>query len=66
MRYHLNRLIAVNLLQRKRNRYIFNNAPSAEPKDLKASFSYWVEKPVSESLQNIADVMEKLQQSYKR
>jgi len=66
LRYHLNRLIAVELLQRKSNRYFLNNSPSAEPNNIVESFNYWVKKPVDESLEGISKVLEKIADSYRK
>lgn len=64
-RYHLNRLMDVNLILRKRNRYYLNNSPTAEPNNLKESFSHWVKTPINESLNSIEEVMVKLSENYK-
>lgn len=66
LRYHLNRLIALELLQRKSNRYFLNNSPSAEPGNIVESFNYWVKKPVNDSLDDIANALEKIAVSYKK
>ena len=66
LRYHLNRLITLELVQRKRNRYFLNNSPSSEPDKLVESFNYWVKKPVNESLDGIGSVLEKIAGSYKK
>jgi len=66
LRYHLNRLILLELLKRKQNRYFLNNSPSSEQGNIAESFNHWVKKPVNESLDSIASVLEKLSQSYKK
>ncbi len=66
LRYHLNRLIAIELLQRKQNRYFLNNSPVSEPDNLAESFNFWVKKPVNESLNDIEKVLEKISNSYKK
>ncbi len=66
LRYHLNRLIALELLQRKQNRYQLNNAPSGERGNLAESFNHWVKQPVNESMDDIAKVLAKISESYKR
>ena len=66
LRYHLNRLIALEFVQRKRNRYFLNNNPSTEPDDLVESFNFWVKKPVNESLDGIGLVLGKISDSYKK
>ena len=66
LRYHLNRLIAIELLQRKQNRYFLNNSPVSEPNNLVESFNFWVKKPVNESLNDIEKVLGKISDSYKK
>jgi len=65
IRYHLNRLIEVELLVRKNRKYFFNNNPYTEPNSLKDSFSHWIKQPVNNSLNEIERVLEKLCESYK-
>jgi len=64
LRYHLNRLIALELLQRKSNKYCLNNSPYGEPNNLVESFNYWVKKPVNEAMDDIAKVLSKIADSY--
>jgi len=66
LRYHLNRLIALELLQRKQNRYFLNNSPSSEPNNIVESFNFWIKKPVDDSLDGIAMALEKIADSYKK
>lgn len=66
LRYHLNRLIALELLQRKRNRYFLNNSPSAEPNSIVESFNHWIRRPVNESLDDIEGVLSKISWAYKK
>jgi hypothetical protein len=66
LRYHLNRLIALELLQRKGNRYFLNNSPISEPNSVVESFNYWVKKPVDESMESIAMALEKISGSYRK
>ncbi len=66
LRYHLNRLITLEFVQRKRNRYFLNNNPSTEHDDLVESFNFWVKKPVNESLDGIGLVLGKISDSYKK
>lgn len=66
LRYHLNRLIQLELLQRKQNRYFLNSSPYSEKDNLVESFNHWVRKPVNESLDDISRVLEKLSQSYSK
>jgi len=65
IRYHLNRLIQVELLVRKQRKYVFNNHPYSEPNSLKDSFSHWIKQPVNNSMNEIERVLEKLAESYK-
>jgi len=64
LRYHLNRLIALELLQRKHNRYFLNNSPYSEPNSLVESFNHWIKKPVNESLDDIEKVLSKISTAY--
>ena len=64
LRYHLNRLILLELLQRKQNKYFLNSSPSGERNSIVESFSYWVKRPVNESLDGIEKVLGKISQSY--
>jgi hypothetical protein len=64
IRYHLNKLIVLELLVRKNRKYTFNNSPVAEPNSLKNSFSHWIKQPVNSSLENIEGVLDKLSSSY--
>jgi len=66
LRYHLNRLIALELLQRKSNKYFLNNSPHAEPGDLVESFNAWVKQPANSAMDDIASVLAKLSTSYKK
>ena len=66
LRYHLNKLIALELLQRKGNRYCLNNAPYAEPNNLQESFNHWVKKPANDAMDDIAKVLAKISDSYKK
>lgn len=66
IRYHLRRLMEVNILLRKSNRYHFNNSPTAEPNNLKESFSHWIKTPVNESLSSIEGMIDKISDSYRQ
>ncbi len=66
VRYHLNKLIELEILSRKKGRYFFNPAPHAERDDLRASFGYWVKGSVQDSLSEIENVIEKLSESYSK
>ena len=64
LRYHLNRLILLELLQRKQNKYFLNSSPSGERGNIVESFNFWVRKPVNESLDEIEKVLGKISSSY--
>lgn len=66
LRYHLNKLIALNLLRRKARKYSFNPSPYAERKDLKASYNYWVREHLEKSLKDLEFVSGRLQESYSK
>jgi len=66
LRYHLNRLIALELIKRKSNRYLLNNSPKGEPNNIVESFNHWVKNPVNQSLDDISAVLSKLSQSYRK
>jgi hypothetical protein len=66
LRYHLNKLIAVELIGRKSNRYFLNNNPYAEPNSLEASFQHWIKQPVNSTMDDIEKVLSKLSESYKK
>ncbi|MBN2067104.1 MAG: hypothetical protein JW744_01410 [Candidatus Diapherotrites archaeon] len=66
LRYHLNKLIAIELLQRKSNRYFLNNSPYSEPNNLQESFNFWVKQPVNSAMDDIVSVLAKLSESYKK
>ena len=65
IRYHLNRLIELELLVRKNRKYFFNNNPYSEPNSLKDSFSHWIKQPVNNSMNEIERVLEKITEKYK-
>ncbi|RLG70948.1 MAG: hypothetical protein DRO04_00840 [Candidatus Iainarchaeum archaeon] len=64
IRYHLSKLISLELLQRKKNRYYWNNAPNAEKNNLAEAFEYWVGKGIKETLQNTKDALKLLVEKY--
>ena len=66
LRYHLNKLIALELLSRKSNRYFFNNAPYSEPNSLQDSFKHWVKQPVNKTMDDVESVLSKISESYKK
>ncbi len=64
LRYHLNRLFALNLIKRKQKKYSFNPSPYADRKDFKASFNYWIREHLEKSLKDIEFAIGKLEKSY--
>ena len=66
MRYHLNRLIALKLLLRRKSRYVFNNSPYAEKQDIKAAFDHWFAGSLSRCTKDIGETLQKLALSYKK
>jgi len=66
LRYHLNRLIALELIKRKNNHYSLNNSPVSEPNNIVESFNHWVKKPVNSTLDDIEGVLAKINLSYSK
>lgn len=66
IRYHLNRLIELNFLQRKKTKYCFNNAPESDKNDLRASFNHWVSKDILKTVNYIETVLDQLASHYKK
>ena len=65
LRYHLNRLIQLGLIERKKSKYIFAVSPYADKNDFKASFDFLVSKKINEKLIDVSKVYEKLIDSYR-
>lgn len=66
LRYHIKRLIDSGLIQRKKLKYYFMSAPTAEKHDVKAGFNHHVSGNVSKSLGEIENILEKLAENYKQ
>ena len=66
IRYHLNKLIELELLVRKSRKYQFNNHPYDEPNSLQSSFSHWVKTPVNTSMNDVESVLGKITDSYRK
>jgi hypothetical protein len=65
IRYHLNRLIDLNVIERKNNKYYIN--PSKESEDRKSlaqSYNSWVKKQIEKEMDKTSIALEKLQKSY--
>ncbi len=66
IRYHLNKLIGLNILQRKKMRYSFNPSPNAEREDLKSAFNFHVTNSLQKTATNLEEVFRSLSESYKK
>ncbi len=65
IRYHLKRLLDINFLRRKKNKfYSFNNSPESHARDLKASYNYWVTQATKKSMDNTERVLDLLSKQY--
>ena len=64
LRYHLKRLLDSNFLVREKQHYQFNPAPNAEPRDIIASYNYWIAQGIQNSTKNIENALEDLQKTY--
>jgi len=65
LRYHLNRLIDLKLIERKKNAYCFLNSPYASVSNVQASFDYHLIQPLNKRLGDISNVYQKIADSYK-
>ncbi len=67
IRYHLNRLIELNLLERKNNKYYLNPSPDSEKRSsLAESYSSWVKKQIEKETTKTFTALEKLQKAYEK
>ncbi len=67
IRYHLNRLIELNLIQRDNLKYKINPSPNSEKRNsLSESYNAWVQKQINIELEKNFSVLEKLQKSYEK
>jgi len=67
IRYHLNRLIGIGLLQRDGLKYKINPSPSSEKRNsVKESFDYWVRKEIEKNIQSTSEALDKLQKLYEQ
>ena len=66
LRYHLNKLIALDLIERKSNRYHINSHPYAERNSIEESFKHWIKLPVNQTMDDVEIVLSKLSESYKK
>jgi len=67
IRYHLNRIIDLGIIQRNGLKYKVNPAPSSEKRNsLKESFEYWFKKELEKQSIEISSALEKMQKSYEK
>jgi len=67
IRYHINRLIELNLFERKNNKYYLNPSSTSENrKSLSESYDHWVKKEIEKDLVVTKNALLKLQNSYER
>jgi len=65
IRYHLNRLIELNILERKNNKYYINPSPNSEKRNsLSKSYAAWVKKQIEIETSKTVNALDKLQKSY--
>jgi len=64
IRYHLGKLINIGILERRKNRYFWNDAPNAEKGNLIEAFDYWIGKNIKETLENTKDALKLLVEKY--
>jgi len=65
IRYHLNRVIELGLIQRDGLVYKINPSPTSEQRDsLKESFNAWTKKQLEEETKKISEALEKMQKMY--
>jgi hypothetical protein len=65
IRYHLNRLIELGLIQRDGLQYKINPSPTSEQRNsLKESFNAWTKKQLDEETKKISEALEKMQKMY--
>lgn len=67
IRYHINRLIELNLFERKNNKYYLNPCPTSDKRNsLSESYESWVKKEIEKELVVTKNAIEKLQKSYEK
>ena len=67
IRYHLNRLIEIGIIERKGLKYKVNPAPNSEKRNsLKESFEHWFKKEMDKQTDEIGNALEKMQKSYEK
>ena len=67
IRYHLNRVIELGIIQRTGLTYSINPSPTSDARNsLKEAFNAWTKKQVETELVTISEALEKLQKSYEQ
>jgi hypothetical protein len=67
IRYHLNRLIELNIIERKNNKYYINPSTDSEDrKSLSESYKSWVKKQIEIEMTKTATALDKLQKAYEK
>lgn len=67
IRYHINRLIELNLFERKNNKYYLNPSSTSENRNsLSESYDHWVRQEIEKELIVTKNALLKLQSSYER
>ena len=64
VRYHLNKLIELRVLIRKKSCYHINPSPQGERDDIADSFEYYSKEELESALKHIRTAMEKLVEKY--
>lgn len=64
IRYHLNKLIDLGLITRKKKLYHINPSPIGERDNIQQSFTYWVDRHYKDCFPNIESVLQKLSEIY--
>lgn len=67
IRYHINRLIELNLIERKNNQYFINPSRDSENrKSISESYEAWVEKEIKKEVEQTKNALNKLQEIYEK
>lgn len=64
LRYHLKRLIDMNIIRRKKLRYSFNPSPNSDPDNFRETYSHHVTKRITNALTNVETGIDRLVDSY--
>lgn len=67
IRYHINRLIELNIIKRKNNKYYINPSQSSDKRNsISESYKAHVVKQIEKELTKTASALDKLQESYSK